>query len=168
MPPLHSSGFSPICQNEDSEFVRITDYQIVYNKEGSYDDAISILSMKPIGVHSRRDVIVGGSPFSDEISLGHKDEHSETRRSYKPLNLLDMLTNLCVCPANRPRKAAKRRKRATAGSNRRTVYPIAKYPARLNSPYLVQQRRKSLEKEFTFRPLCEEEHLRKKPRRIQL
>ena len=167
MPPLQSSGFSPIGQNEDSEFVLIPGYHIVYNKEGSYDDAISLRSMKHIGVHSQRDVIVGGSPL-DEVTLEHKDENSETRRSYKPMDLLDIFTNLCVCETNRPKMAPTRSKKTTAAGKRRTVYPIAKYPARLNSPYLVQQRRKSLEEKFTFRPLPEEEHLRKKPRRIQL
>ena len=35
----------------------------------------------------------------------------------------------------------------------RILYPIAKYPSRLNSPRLVQQRRKFLEDQVSFKPL---------------
>ena len=34
-------------------------------------------------------------------------------------------------------------------------YPVARYPANLNSPELVERRRKSLRKHLTFRPVCE-------------
>jgi hypothetical protein len=46
----------------------------------------------------------------------------------------------------------------TKSMEHQTVYPIAKYPGgRLNSPYLVEKRRRSLKSLSTFQPVVESE-----------
>ena len=46
----------------------------------------------------------------------------------------------------------------------RVLYPIAKYPSRLNSPRLVEQRRKFLENQVSFKPLRLEARKPRKPK----
>lgn len=86
-------------------------------------------------------------------------------------NFMDMFTNLCVCPnqetpsfsclgdPSSARSSATRRA-VLAGIDqiertRKIVYPVARYPARLNSPEMVEQRRRSLQKHLMFRPVME-------------
>ena len=53
-------------------------------------------------------------------------------------------------------KSGKVSGRKANGGRRRVVYPIASYPARLNSKKLVDQRRKSVPHQF-FRPIPDDE-----------
>jgi hypothetical protein len=78
--------------------------------------------------------------------------------------ILDSFTSLCVggvssegtkTSEKRSRHKKKSRK-SSAASKGRVVYPIASYPARLNSRKLVEQRRKSFRHQF-FRPVSDDE-----------
>eukprot|EP00977_Amphora_coffeiformis_P002441 scaffold456_cov171-Amphora_coffeaeformis.AAC.8 len=48
----------------------------------------------------------------------------------------------------------------------RVLYPIAKYPSRLDSARLVEQRRKFLENQVSFKPLRLDTHKPRKPKKI--
>ena len=48
----------------------------------------------------------------------------------------------------------------------RVLYPIAKYPSRLNSPRLVEQRRKFLENQVSFKPLRFDGRKPRQPKKI--
>ena len=50
----------------------------------------------------------------------------------------------------------------------RVLYPIAKYPSRLNSPRLVEQRRRFLENQIDFKPLRSEMRKPRKPRKYDV
>lgn len=84
---------------------------------------------------------------------------------------MDIFTNLCVCPndqennehhgfayrgaTNYPIPIATDLEDIDTEIRRKIVYPVARYPARLNSPELVQQRRRSLQKHLMFRPVTD-------------
>jgi len=125
-----------------------------------------------------------------------------TSSSPKVLTLMDMMTNMCVCPNDAASVAAaaangggvrvvgvsgelgcgiqQQQHRNSqqhsslkllhpqhdpkacssipidvvdAEMNRKIVYPVARYPARLNSPEMVEQRRNSLRRHLTFKPV---------------
>lgn len=92
-------------------------------------------------IRGQRDMIVGSSP----LSMGEEPKRSKKRQ----LDFLEAFTNLCMCDPSRQTRQGP----ASLPSKKRIIYPIAKYPGRLNSPKLVQQRRKSVAESQTFRPL---------------
>jgi hypothetical protein len=106
-------------------------------------------------VFAERDVIFGTNPLY-EYALNDQTEATGTQQNewsnHSRMDILDIFTNLCICRETFRRKA-KNSKRVAVASKKRVVYPIAKYPGRLNSPYLVQQRLLSLQKHITFRPV---------------
>jgi hypothetical protein len=55
------------------------------------------------------------------------------------------------------RSEEKKNVTTTSAKKKRVVYPIASYPARLNSKNLVDQRRQSLQQNSFFRPVSEDE-----------
>jgi hypothetical protein len=123
---------------------------------------------------SRRDVIVGTHPLyefetppSSPSSTSSSQAHSQATSFHA---LLDLFTeNLCLCPHHQQRMTA-RPQRASSVSNavntslvhtssqyrKNILYPVARYPDRLNNPELVQQRRKSLRSCSTFVPVVVE------------
>jgi hypothetical protein len=77
--------------------------------------------------------------------------------------ILDSFTCLCFGSTDEMMGSIRERTRSEKSKSRkssttrnRVVYPIASYPARLNSKTLVNQRRKSLPHQF-FRPVSEDE-----------
>lgn len=133
-------------------------------------------------VLSQRDIVVSANPlYAAYLQQNNVDRnnrhHTGTRSSRTPFNanggasdapsmgtFMDMFTNLCVCPSqdipsSTGRTAAARRAILSIDQNeltRKIVYPVARYPARLNSPEMVQQRRRSLQKHLMFRPVIME------------
>jgi hypothetical protein len=127
-------------------------------------------------VTGRRDVIVGTHPLYNNSSDREGPPPQQQHHRRHPLDFLDRFINLCVCEdavtsrcgsitmttgsvvraSSSASSSYSSHTKAKEGPKKRIVYPIAKYPGRLNSPFLVHQRRKSLEKFLTFRPVPEE------------
>jgi hypothetical protein len=96
-------------------------------------------------VESRRDVIIGTNPLYDY----HLNEEQRKKNDW-----IEMFSYLCVCvPTNTQHNVNQQDPKVAVATRKNIVYPVARYGARLNSPALVQQRRKRLEPYFTFRPL---------------
>lgn len=120
---------------------------------------------------SQRDVIVGAHPLYEfETSFPSPSTSSSSQpqsRTNSFQTLMELLTdNLCLCPHQQQRMRQQRAARDSASHNtmvpnpaasqKNIVYPVARYPDRLNSPELVQQRRKSLQHYSTFVPVVVE------------
>jgi hypothetical protein len=124
---------------------------------------------------SQRDVIVGTHPFYElEASPAPSTSTSSSQAQAASFQaIMDLFTeNLCLCPRhqhNQQRMSA-RPQRAAVESNalstppapiqsqhrENILYPVARYPDRLNNPALVQQRRMSLRSYSTFVPVVVE------------
>jgi hypothetical protein len=75
--------------------------------------------------------------------------------------ILDSFTSLClgdvfVSSSESRRQGTMHTPSSTSSRSKKVVYPIARYPYRLNSKKLVDQRRKSFQHHF-FRPVPEDE-----------
>lgn len=135
-------------------------------------------------VLAQRDVIVGTNPLY-EFNLTQTTSEEQPRNCQAHgMDLWDIFTGLCVTRVgggrgNRGSRSSKRwqqsqpqpsdtfksvikphvlsnsQKKVAVASKKKIVYPIARYPARLNSPYLVEKRRESLRKHLTFQPVPE-------------
>lgn len=131
-----------------------------------------------LAVSPTRDVIIGTNPLYD-FSIDDRpciDPHncnnstsSASTASTRDTNWVDLFTYLCVCAPipevsggtnKRPRRSPSRglfpSKKVAVTSRKSIVYPVARYPGRLNSPELVHQRRMSLQDQAMFRPVHRE------------
>jgi len=79
------------------------------------------------------------------------DTYWEEPTSSSPRNVSIITGGSSTIQPSTPRNST-----TPTNSKKYIVYPIAKYPARLNSPYLVEQRRRSLMKHLTFQPVVVE------------
>jgi hypothetical protein len=116
---------------------------------------------------SQRDVIVGTNPLYDfgapPVESSRTQHKTNSFQSFMEL----FTDNLCLCPHQQQRR---RHQRTTGCADtfpgdpsapslpirKNVVYPVARYPDRLNSPQMVQQRRKSLQECSTFIPVVVE------------
>ena len=82
---------------------------------------------------------------------------SPASRNYSTWPNDDEEVHLCTPPTKtRPKPPVQLEERVLLKpipQRNRVLYPIAKYPSRLNSPRLVEQRRRFLEKQINFKPL---------------
>ena len=118
---------------------------------------------KHFAVCPRRALILGTNPLYDT----YLDEQEKTKMkktnsngNRSGLDWLDQFSCLCVDSgfgqrSIRIRRSEGRQQRrvATASKSKKVVYPIVKYPGRLNNPSLVEKRRKSIKEFLTFRPV---------------
>lgn len=167
MPPLerlqHQASYSPPAPStadKRERYISIHDNRI-YRDVNNQD----VFSRAPLPesseyiVLAQRDVIVAKSPIYE---IPSEDDTSKSSKDPFLSNMLDFFTTLCVCKETsitRKRKKNPATKSMTGQQRQQSpdiVYPVARYPARLNSPEMVKQRRKSLQKHLTFRPVvCE-------------
>lgn len=120
----------------------------------------------------KRHVLVGVDPISgysspdDSLHLSDDDDDSLTLNESgygcdtncsgdSRADILDIFSNMCLGAELNPRNRRRpsQSKSAIASNKKRVVYPIAKYPTRLNNPRLVYQRRKTLQEQLTFKPV---------------
>ena len=139
MPPLERFP-SPV---DAAQYLFEVDAQL-YAK-GSHETC-SRIDLRQVAVHAHRDLIIQTNPLLDEPS---------TAASSDSVDWIDLFTRLCTCQTSTITVLERPRKRAAVGSSKNIMYPVARYPDRLNSPQLVERRRKSLEHHLTFRPVEE-------------
>lgn len=177
MPPYE--GNSVYASPTNDQFIAITDNRVVRTKDGEPFTSIPVPSRQSqhdgIAVFSQRDVIVGVNPLHDVYNP--VDDIREptftpkrSKRQANPGNFyLEMMDQYfgCMClgadgscgpPHGEKRSLEKPTNldmpsKLGGDSKKYIVYPIARYPERLNSPVLVAQRRKSLMKHLTFQPV---------------
>lgn len=158
MPPLQVERF----YGPQDDYITIEDNRIFRGKTNN-----DIFSQAPVPgetqafvVLAQREILVKPSPLfeeQDDESVGKATNVSDTS---SVVSVLDVFTNLCVCAeANKEEEDQVVAKRQNVNKERKkrklevACYPVAVYPERLNSPAMVQQRRKSLEKYLTFLPI---------------
>jgi hypothetical protein len=165
MPPLEAS-VSPSSLVEDNRVVR------------GVDDVFTTAPMlgkrnQDCAVFSQRDVIIGTNPLydvyleQDDGRMASKQSKRNQQHSRNRFNMewVEKYFN-CMCVGPEPygmrnednygaMGGSSHSPKVATATKKYIVYPIAKYPARLNSPYLVEKRRKSLMK-FTFQPVMSE------------
>jgi len=185
MPPLQNwnqscnySSYSPDAE----QYVTVDDNRILQGKANQ--DIFSRApvsrhssSNEQFMVLSQRDVVIAQYPLNE--ATGYRNAKPNMSSMSAAVNigaqysapsgvigsLMDILANLCVCetsnliPSSRcgvsPQEEVGRPQDEEAEKTQSIVYPVARYPARLNSPEMVQQRRKSLQKHLMFRPVIE-------------
>jgi hypothetical protein len=128
----------------------------------------------------RRYVMRPQLPTSDslESSIQRRKLQKEQRQEPFVEGILDRFTCLCLgdlsgterssSTLREKRREKKGNTKKSATSKKKVVYPIASYPARLNSKRLVDERRRSLQRQnlhqHFFRPVLEDEFDRLKTR----
>ena len=116
--------------------------------KGSHETR-SRIDLRQVAVHAHRDLIIQTNPLLAPTEEPTNDNAGTT------VDWIDLFTRLCTCQTSTIAVLERPRKRAAVGSSKNIMYPVARYPDRLNSPQLVERRRKSLEKHLTFRPVEE-------------
>jgi len=177
----HGSSFSPSHHSSSGSehYVYVEDNRIVFqrNRRGRVLNK-DIFSCAPLPqnksadgfpVLSQRDV-VDANPILARIQhhINGHDDFPRTRGG-QPMSMtffMDMFTNLCLCPDQVSSVPSSMHTAVspppsvldpgTEISRQKIVYPVARYPDRLNNPEMVQQRRKSLQKHLFFRPVGEQ------------
>ena len=146
MPPLHEAldehyipceerypGFQPHA------FATATKQDLGSNKAG-------------FAVFSKRSVIVGTHPLY--VAQESRKRPNE-RQTFGIAELAQRYFN-CMCVGSVPDDNDDvniQPFQDNTSHKEKIIYPIAKYPGRLNSPYLVETRRRSLAKDRTFQPV---------------
>jgi hypothetical protein len=155
MPPLERHSFSPVAEQA---YVSVYGNHVLEFKGNAKDVFCSAPLTNPTDfripaemVLSQRGVIMGTNPLYE-----HNLSEPETRHPKRSLkSLLDVFANLCVCQEAVADNNEQLRKLARA-NRKRVVYPIAKYPGKLDDESLVEKRRKSLQDHLFFRPVTDE------------
>ena len=154
MPPLHKS-LSP-----QDVYYSVEEHGIGRGKKVPFN--ASRFNDQDYAVYSQRDVIVGPNPLHD-IYLNGEEKQQRGRQRFPGMEWMAEYMN-CMCIGTTPYGpdengigGSPSRRENVLPPNQNIVYPIAKYAARLNSPYLVEQRRKSISKHLTFRPVHAED-----------
>jgi hypothetical protein len=115
---------------------------------------------------------------SSEYSTQRSEPQKEQRHVPFVAGILDIFTSLCLggisgtagssSTLREKRREKKRNTKKSSTCKKKVVYPIASYPVRLNSKRLVDQRRRSLQRQnhqqHFFRPVPEDEFDRLKTR----
>lgn len=153
MPPLENTychSPSPVffCKGEGDDRRKSKSFTL----SGVSDDELVVMA--------QRRVSMGTIPFVDSQSLNGVDNFHRNRNrqtTYGVDWLAEYLGCTCIDLDLPTVGKSKRPINATETSANRyenvIAYPIAVYPDRLNSPALVEQRRRSLMKQFTFQPV---------------
>lgn len=174
MPPLEVS----LSPSNDDMYITFQDSKVVRGNRSLHNGSPRGPSKSKhpdrpnFAVYSRRDVIVGTNPLGDP----HQDQRTRSAKKNGrgrtfAMELIEEYFS-CMCVGNQPCDTTgsvvetshfqnlggviQHPRVGNASTKKFTVYPIAKYPGRLNSPYLVEKRRKSLRNQLTFQPVhCE-------------
>lgn len=160
MPPLEFTR----CRSPSSEiFSAIEDRRTVAGKGDIFSNALLHGDDNELVVMAQRHVIVGTVPLDDSnsqfIENGPDNWHrSKSRKSRYGLDWLnEYFACLCVGPDpssdSNFKSFLKAEQRLEKSPQKVAVYPIAVYPDRLNSPILVERRRRSLMNHFMFQPV---------------
>jgi len=157
MPPFGDAHF-PAHASHNDLFVRINEDRMLSGKAG-------VFSTLPIGgisddnslVFSQRDVMIGTNPLYESYLNSDSTKSTSRRRKSRDLRLFDLIDQYfnCMCGEvnDMPLRSKVPSPTVATATRKSIVYPIAKYPERLNSPVMVEKRRKSMMKHLTFQPV---------------
>ena len=164
MPPLESSTspFNEYIPSEDNRVFLAKGEDVYASTAPAYDSYVH----HDHAVFSQRDVMIGTNPLYDVyLQQGENGRKGFQRNGCSKFGM-DWVEQYfgCMCMGSQPYsnddshfqdRGIHHSKVATA-TMKLIVYPIAKYPERLNSPLLVEKRRRSLKKHLTFQPVHRE------------
>ena len=150
---FHHYDNAPFQHREEStsQDVNVPSVLVSEHKEGA------------LSVHSQRSVLVQTSPVGNgdlqsqcpgRQEKNQPEEEWTNRSRLTVLEWIDDHVLACLCTPCSSSLARRDEKYQSTTVLRHTVYPIAKYPGgHLNSPYLVEKRRKAFKGTATFRPV---------------
>lgn len=167
MPPFGYSPVSPL-----SEYYATSEYEntIARSKSNVYITSYVQAANDDGFVSPERYILLSRNPL-DDVVLNSASElrHKNHRRSNEDTSnenlewMEEYFSCVCIGSSSHSRNVQDQGRSfpqeghdANRSRENFIIYPIAKYPERLNSPHLVEKRRRSLSKQMTFQPVRSE------------